>query len=104
MKKGYMRGCMTLKGYTTVPLRLINPFEGFIILRLFFTVWSLSRGRRPYFTGRHPRRHVFLLFVFMVVFYRPFLFPNSSIGSALCSTLHLRPGLAIGTRSQDEKL
>ena len=33
-----MKGFMTLKGYMKAFMRLISPFQGFIILRLFFTV------------------------------------------------------------------
>ena len=33
-----MKGFITQKGFMKVFIRLINPFEGFIILRLFFTV------------------------------------------------------------------
>ena len=39
-KKRYMRGFMTLKGYMKASVRLIKPFEGFIILRLFFKVYA----------------------------------------------------------------
>ena len=35
-KEGYMRGFMTLKGYMKASIRLISPFEEFIILHLFF--------------------------------------------------------------------
>jgi len=38
-----MKGFMTQKGFMKGFMRLINPFEGFIILRLFFTVWSERR-------------------------------------------------------------
>ena len=33
---------MTLKGYMEAFIRIINPFEGLIILRLFFTVYELA--------------------------------------------------------------
>ena len=37
-KKGMF---VTLKGYMKASIRLINPFEGLIILCLFFTVYTL---------------------------------------------------------------
>ncbi len=37
-----MKGFMTQKGFMKGFMRLINPFEGFIILRLFFTVCTES--------------------------------------------------------------
>ena len=84
----------------SVSLILVDfPVANFSILP-----WSSSRGRGSGFTGRHPSRHVFLLFVFMVGFYRLFLFSNSGICTPFCSTLHLRSGLATGTSPQDEKL
>ena len=41
-----MKGFMTLKGYMKAFMRLINPFQGFIILRLFFTVYSVRQQKQ----------------------------------------------------------